>query len=912
MKYKHPIRSALFAISLAACLAPSSGRAQGVWNNDDDRDYNGTPPMLGTPLWSYGYVAPTQSNSGHVGNWGGIVYPGSGGVTSAVLGAPANTNCDVNVSLSALTLTANGQLNMLGSSGLTVTSTDIQQDGTLANTGVSGGIPFFTNAGTFRKSAGTGVYTIDGDIIFNSLPGSVIQVDSGSLQLPGINGLIDGTTFNTAAGTVIDLVSINTANEGSTGETRFRGTIANTTGVGTVRLSANQLSDDYISGQSLTFNFPGTVFQWTGGTMGANAAYSVPRFYNVGTMNLSGDNDKTSYVIMTNQGQMTHGGNGNLIIANNTVTNAAGATYDLQSDAGFVTGYGQSGQFSNAGLFKKSAGTGTSTVTSFFNYLGGTIEVDSGTLQMPTASRSTPDPTSTGANFVVAANAVLDLGQGSPITGTFTGSGVGTVRFASGLIPIDLTNDENPLIFNFTGSLFQWTGGTIGDEPYELFTNAGTINLSGAGGVAIVASMTNSGTMIQTGAGSFNDGGGASFTNTAGALFDLRSDAGITRQGGNPAFPFTNAGTLQKSAGTGTSSVSSTFTNNGTVAALTGTLDFNGAQPGVSDGTLPSGTWTVADGAALTFSYYPNGVTVNQAEVTLSGPNSSFPPINALADNQGTFSLLALRQFTTAGNLSNEGTITLDAGSTLHVAGNFTASDAAASDTGAVGRASGKHTQAATASKIHFTLGGTAAQGAQSPGVLQTAGTAKMAGLMEIALAELAATPGPSDTLTVLAAKSVTGSFDNAPSGTRLPTTDGRGSFLVTYGPTSISLSQFLAAGQSASTPTVTIAVVGDGDAVEGGENGKVAVRRTGDLTKALTVRYKVAGGVVAGKDYKPLPDVATIPAGAAQVKVKIKAVDDSTHGGTRIAKVKLKTATDGSYTLGSPAAAKVKIIDND
>ena len=106
----------------------------------------------------------------------------------------------------------------------------------------------------------------------------------------------------------------------------------------------------------------------------------------------------------------------------------------------------------------------------------------------------------------------------------------------------------------------------------------------------------------------------------------------------------------------------------------------------------------------------------------------------------------------------------------------------------------------------------------------------------------------------------------------------------------------------------MTIAVVGDGDAVEGGENGKIAIHRDGDITNPLVVRYKVAGGVVAGTDYKALPGVATIPAGAAQVKVKIKVVNDSTHEGTRIAKVKLKPATDGSYLLGATTAAKVHI----
>ena len=157
MKLKQPFRAALFAISLTACLAPATGHAQGVWNNADDRDYSGNPPVLGIPLWSYGYVAQTQNTTGHVGNWGGVPYPGSGGVTSAILGAPGNTNCDVQVSLDSLTINPGGQLTMDLSSALTVNSTNVATDGTLQIGNNGGGFPIFTNAGTYRKSAGGGL-----------------------------------------------------------------------------------------------------------------------------------------------------------------------------------------------------------------------------------------------------------------------------------------------------------------------------------------------------------------------------------------------------------------------------------------------------------------------------------------------------------------------------------------------------------------------------------------------------------------------------------------------------------------------------------------------------------------------------------------------------------------------------------
>ena len=55
-----------------------------------------------------------------------------------------------------------------------------------------------------------------------------------------------------------------------------------------------------------------------------------------------------------------------------------------------------------------------------------------------------------------------------------------------------------------------------------------------------------------------------------------------------------------------------------------------------------------------------------------------------------------------------------------------------------------------------------------------------------------------------------------------------------------------------------------------------------------------------------------TIPVGASRAKIKIKPVDDDLKNGTRVAKIKLLPATDGSYTLGNPRTAKIKITDND
>ena len=108
---------------------------------------------------------------------------------------------------------------------------------------------------------------------------------------------------------------------------------------------------------------------------------------------------------------------------------------------------------------------------------------------------------------------------------------------------------------------------------------------------------------------------------------------------------------------------------------------------------------------------------------------------------------------------------------------------------------------------------------------------------------------------------------------------------------------------------TVTVAVSGDGRAEFGVENGKVAVRRTGDLSAALTVSYKIKGAAKAGVDFKPLTGTLVIPAGAAQAKLKLKPLHNLLNTGTLNAKIVILPASDGSYGLGDTTLAKVKVV---
>ncbi len=748
---------------------------------------------------------------------------------------------------------------------------DLQSDANVGQSGYN-----FNNVGLFKKSGGTGTGTLS--VAFNN-QGGTVEVDSGILQMP-INqtSTSTGGTFNVAAGALLDL------GDGQ----HFTGTYTGS-GAGVVEVSQGTLYGD--STTPTILNFPGSFFQWTGGTIGSYQGGQL--FSNVGTINISGTGTVETDAKFTNNGLVAQSGTTTFNVGDynsgGSFTNAVTGTYDLQSDANL----GQSGYaFNNVGLFKKSGGTGTSTLSVAFNNQGGTVEVDSGTLQFPL---NTGGNQSTGGTFNVAAGAVLDLGDGQNFIGTYTGTGAGTVRLSTGTDPNNLYSDnQTGVTFDFPGNLFQWTGGTIGGyQGGHLVTNTGTLNLSGDNDKTTLAVFTNSGTMIQSGAGNFNVGvnnSGGSFTNAATGTYDLQSDAAIGQSGYN----FYNKGFFQKSAGTGTSKMTSALTNTGTISVYSGTLEFANNVNDVSNNTLTEGTWNVYNGATLAFDGYT--INTNQADVFLRGPNSTFPAFNSLSDNQGSFSLLALRQFTTAGALSNEGDIALDAGTTLHVAGAFTASG--------------------TNSELAITVGGTATSGATSPGILQVNGAATVAGNLSVALSSAATLPAYTDALTVLAASSpIAGSFANVVNGARVNTADGKGSFRVNYGagsasPNAVTLDQFVATGATApaNLPVITLGALQPNAYANQGIIGTLQLTRTGDQSQTIHVNIQIKGTAVDGTDYTLLNTSKKLNPGKTTKPIKIIPVDESYYaGGKKTVKVTLLPG-DG-YTVGSATTAKVKIF---
>lgn len=111
--------------------------------------------------------------------------------------------------------------------------------------------------------------------------------------------------------------------------------------------------------------------------------------------------------------------------------------------------------------------------------------------------------------------------------------------------------------------------------------------------------------------------------------------------------------------------------------------------------------------------------------------------------------------------------------------------------------------------------------------------------------------------------------------------------------------------------PAISIAAT-DAIATEGSatDTGTFTVSRTGSTASPLTVFYSVGGTAINGTDYVSLPGSVTIPAGQSSAPILITTIDDSNVEGNETVVITL--SANAAYTVGSPVAATVTIVDND
>ena len=627
-----PTMGGNFTVASGAVLDLTGGQTRTYVGN-----YTGTGGgtiQLRNGALQIGTGGATFNFSGNLFQWTGGTLTGSSTLTNA---GTMNLGGLTEKSLTALTLNNSGVMNWMGGgifymyagavfNNLASGLFDIQGDASLSY--FSGTGPKFNNAGVVRKSAGTGTTTFGQNVNFS---GGKVEVQTGTLTLAATGGPTVGGNFTVASGAVLDLTG---------GQTRIYIGNYTGTGAGMIRFANGTLQVGANSADSTTFNFSGNLFQWTGGTLTGPSV-----LINTGTINLSGPNPKSLTVLtLKNAGVLNWMGGGIFYIyAGAVFNNLASGLFDIKDDASLLYFSGASSKLNNAGVVRKSAGTGATTFGQNVTFSGGKVEVQTGTLILA----ATGGPT-VGGNFTVASGAVLDLtgGQTRNYVGVYTGAGAGTIRLSNGTLQVG----ADGATFNFSGNLFQWTGGTLTGS--STLTNAGTINLSGANQKNLtVLTFNNAGVVNWMGAGIFYMYTGAVFNNLASGIFDVQDDASLSYFSGT-APKFNNAGIVRKSAGTGTTTFSAnvTFTNAATVDAQVGTLRFtNGYTQSAGTTNLSGGNISAGGELKIQGGSLSGAGTVTATVVTSSGQ-----VIVGGADSSGVLNIVGSYKQELAGVLNIE------------------------------------------------------------------------------------------------------------------------------------------------------------------------------------------------------------------------------------------------------------------
>ena len=356
-----------------------------------------------------------------------------------------------------------------------------------ASLGFFSGAARFDNAGTFRKSANIGTLTIGSSGTFNNSGTVEIQTGTvlctGSFNNSGAVNLSAGTTnrltaggsargtFTAPATTLVEWTGGTfTLNAGA----QLNGAGLYKLNGGTVNANANLTVEnlDLISGtlDGTSTVTVANVMNWPSGTMGGSGRTIIATGAALTVANPS--SVVLSARTLENGGTALWTGAGNIGLLSGIITNRAGALFHVQNAATLVS-VGGSPRFDNAGTFRKSANTGTMTVSGVSFNNSGTVDIRSGILAANGGYASSP-------------SALLNCALG----GTTAGTGYGQLQVAgtvtlNGSLSVDLVNGFVPVTNDtFTVLTAGTRNGTFANFFYP--SNAVTMQLSNTANSVIV------------------------------------------------------------------------------------------------------------------------------------------------------------------------------------------------------------------------------------------------------------------------------------------------------------------------------------------------------------------------------------------------------------------------------------------
>ncbi len=558
----------------------------------------------------------------------------AGGTFNLPSGSVANISAAATKAIESATVNNSGTVNWsaTGDLGLNSSTFNNQAGGIFdaqSDARIGFGVCAFNNAGTFRKSAGAGTTVIAAP--FNNT--GTLRAQSGTIALWSAGA--NSASFIADSGAAI---AFSTSGPGSYNLNSG----ATLTGAGFYKVTTGILTlNTPVSIPKLQLESPGTItgnglsvtdtFLWTGGTLQDGSA----TLDNGATATLSGSNQKIlDNYTLTNNGTFTWTGTGDISAGHSAVFhNQAGAVFDAQNDQSFTYYYSPMGTINNAGTFKKSAGTGTTTINVTFNNTGNTLQALTGTialwgggtetgifnfasgttLDFHSGTYSLTDGTQlTGSGtFLIDGSAIVNL-SGTVTVANLTLSG-GTLNLGSANLALagDFTRSGGGGTLNAGTSTLAFNGGVVQNLSlnvattlYNLTIGSGTtlIETAATDYVTVGGTLTNNGVIRKTqaiaatGAKTFGLTGASTNVTTLGTLSNLQVDRRDTNH--------------SNASGKTATGRYWTFTPTGSGYALNLTLPHNVADHSIAEACRYTGSvWDCARTSSTSTTVTRNGVT---------------------------------------------------------------------------------------------------------------------------------------------------------------------------------------------------------------------------------------------------------------------------------------------------------------
>lgn len=420
---------------------------------------------------------------------------------------------------------------------------------------------------------------------------------------------------------------------------------------GDVTISSNQQAQSITTDQGSTVTIDsGQQLSVGSGTFNGSLDIAGTLTGGNGTITLAGSTTLSGVINVdfTNTGMMTSndgevsGGfgtvatnSGTLNIANGltinpgTLENAPGGIINITDSVGFNTSNQTSdGNFINEGTVNQG-GTGIAVSPTHleFENVGGTFNLNSGNFTVEGTAAFENGQLNIASGSTLAFN---NQDPGSPygtnilLDGTITASGAGTISLDSGNF---YTGAPDGSTANAT---LDFPQGMLQVGNVDLGQGGGTLTNSGymtyVGSTFGTTTLTNSGTMIYGGSGTLNFN---TLVNAAAGIIDFQGDGGMVGQGVSYNNAISNAGTIEKTGGAGTSVINGYFNNGGALNIQTGTLSFQGGSTGWIAGPITVATGVVLNLASTNGIYIQGtlgatgGGTVTVTSGWLDGPNAN-------------------------------------------------------------------------------------------------------------------------------------------------------------------------------------------------------------------------------------------------------------------------------------------------